>query len=56
MKFHKFNDCTKDENIYVTGISIQIRESRRLMHNVIIRVREEDSFFPGCDSEGDGSV
>ena len=56
MKFHKFEDCPTDENIYVTGISIQIRESRRLVHNVIIRVREEDSFFPGCGVEGDGSV
>ena len=55
MKFNKFSDCPKDEIIYVTGISIQIRKSRRLVHNVIIRLLEEDSFFPGC-SEGYGSV
>ena len=55
MKFHKFSDCPKCEKIYVTGISIQICESRRLVHNVIIRVREEDSFFLGC-IEGDGGV
>ena len=56
MKFHKFDNCPKDENIYVTGISIQIRESRRLVHNVIIRVRDEDDFLPGCGVESDGSV
>ena len=39
MKFRKFSDCPKDENIYVTGISIQIRDSRRLVHNLVIRVR-----------------
>ena len=55
MKFHKLSDCPKDVNIYVTGIPIQINESRRLVHNVIIRFREEDNFFPGC-SEGDGSI
>ena len=55
MKFHKIIDCPKDENTYVTGISIQIRESRRLVHNLIIRVREEDIFYPGC-REGGGSI
>ena len=55
MKFHKLSDCLKDKKIYVTGIYIQIRKPRRLVHNVIIRVREEDSFFPGC-SKCDGGV
>ena len=55
MKFRKLSDFPKDGNIYVPGISIQIHESRRLVHNVIIRVRGEDTFFPVC-SEVEGSV
>ena len=55
MKFHTFINFPKDENIYITGIYIQMRESRILVHNVILRVREEYSFFPGC-SEVDESV
>ena len=55
MKFQYFSSFLKDENNCVTVISIQIQESRGLVQNVIIRVREEDRFFLGC-SDGDGSL
>ena len=55
MKLHRFINYPKGDKIYVTVISIQIRESRNLVHNVSIRVSEEDRIFPGC-IEVSGSV
>lgn len=58
MKFHTFEDCPGGRDTYVTGFSYMLREARAIAHSVVVRVRDEGTFLPGCGDghENDGSA
>uniref|UniRef100_A0A7S4JTY2 VWFD domain-containing protein n=1 Tax=Odontella aurita TaxID=265563 RepID=A0A7S4JTY2_9STRA len=53
MKFHEFEGCAAEADMFVTGVTVGLRERHRIAHSVVIRVRDENSFFPGCDFDDD---
>eukprot|EP00591_Stephanopyxis_turris_P004699 CAMPEP_0195532526 /NCGR_PEP_ID=MMETSP0794_2-20130614/38424_1 /TAXON_ID=515487 /ORGANISM="Stephanopyxis turris, Strain CCMP 815" /LENGTH=1057 /DNA_ID=CAMNT_0040664783 /DNA_START=62 /DNA_END=3236 /DNA_ORIENTATION=- len=67
MKFHQFSGCPQDEDMFVTGIGIGIysprpisrvfdKKARTLLHTVEVKIKDEDSFHPGCDQEEPGCL
>lgn len=60
MKFHKFSQCPKSEDMFISGMTFSIydesefpridsMDKRTAKHAIGVMVRNEDSYFPGCD-------
>jgi len=58
MKFHKFDDCPRDDSMYVTAMAISVNKTTGNYgdgesHDILISIKDEDQVFPGCNNDSE---
>jgi len=59
MKFHNFDDCPRDDSMYVTAMTISVNKTtgthygNGASHDIMISIKDEDRVFPGCSNDSE---